>query len=153
MGFVINNEIKDAFDDIRNIASILSRTSVFDQGISIEDLVDWEKNNVINIPELYKSWLSLTSHARIMDGRIELFFPEISSSDKEDVYIGSLGYGTEDLYFSKNTGAFYTIGDDKEEYEDFLDFLTYVQVTMEDEAEEEYGDEWIEIFNEKFNQD
>lgn len=149
MRFVINNEIKDAFDDIRNIASILSRTSVFEQGVSIEKLVDWEKDNDISMPDMYKSWLLLTSYARIMDGRIELFFPEISNSDKEDVYIGSIGYGTDDLYFSKNTGAFYTIGDDKEEYEDFLDFLTYVQVTMEDEAEEEYGEDWSDELDEK----
>lgn len=151
MGFVINNEIKDAFDDIRNIASILSRTSVFEKGVSIEELVDWEKDNAISMPDMYKSWLLLTSYARIMDGRIELFFPEISNSDKEDVYIGSLGYGTEHFYFSKNTGAFYTIGDDKEEYEDFLDFLTYVQVTMEDEAEEEYGEDWSDEFDEKYD--
>ena len=42
------------------------------------------------------------------------------------------------------------IGDDEEEYEDFLDFLTYVHVTLEDEAEEEYGEEWLEIYDEKF---
>ena len=85
-----------------------------------------------------------------MDGGIELFFPEISTPDKEDVYIGSLGYGSDSLYFSKITGAFYAIGDDREEYEDFLDFLTYVHVTLEDEAEEEYGEEWLEIYDEKF---
>ena len=92
----------------------------------------------------------LTSYARIMDGRIELFFPEISTPDKEDVYIGSLGYGSDSLYFSQKTRAFYVIGDDREEYEDFLDFLTYVHVTLEDEAEEEYGEEWLEIYDEKF---
>ena len=85
-----------------------------------------------------------------MDGGIELFFFEISTPDKEDVYIGSLGYGSDSLYFSQKTGAFYAIGDDREEYEDFLDFLTYVHVTLEDEAEEEYGEEWLEIYDEKF---
>ena len=27
---------------------------------------------------------------------------------------------------------------------------TYVHVTLEDEAEEEYGEEWLEIYDEKF---
>lgn len=51
--------------------------------------------------------------------------------------------------FQKIQGLFYTIGDDKEEYEDFLDFLTYIQVTMEDEAEEEYGENWSDELDEK----
>ena len=142
--------IKDEFEDLKNISSILKQKSEFDAPYSFEKIEEWEKENSVKIPEMYKSWLLLTSYARIMDGRIELFVPETSVSNKEDVYIGSLGYGSDHLYFSKNTGAFYTIGDDKEEYEDFLDFLTYVHITMEDEAEEEYGEEWALIYDERF---
>ena len=149
----IIQEVKDEFEDLKNLSSMLNPKSEFDTPYSFEKIEEWEKNNGVKIPDMYKSWLLLTSFARIMDGRIELFFPEISDPDKEDVYIGSLGYGGDSLFFSKKTGAFYAIGDEEEEYDDFLDFLTYVHVTMEDEAEEEYGEEWIEIFNKKFEQD
>ena len=152
MGFVINNEIKDAFDDIRNIASILSRTSVFDQGVSIEELVDWEKNNLISMPDMYKSWLSLTSYSRIIEGEFEIFMPKNSDEDSEGILIGIIGGGLRYLYFSKNDCSVYTIGDERIEYEDFNDFLSYVYIMLEDEAQDEYGEEWIEIFNEKFNQ-
>lgn len=152
MGFVINNEIKDAFDDIRNIASILSRTSVFDQGVSIEELVDWEKNNVISMPDMYKSWLSLTSYSRIIEGEFEIFMPKNSDEDSEGILIGIIGGGLRYLYFSKKDCSVYTIGDERIEYEDFNDFLSYVYIMLEDEAQDEYGEEWIEIFNEKFNQ-
>lgn len=152
MGFVINNEIKDAFDDIRNITSILSRTSVFDQGVSIEELVDWEKNNLISMPDMYKSWLSLTSYSRIIEGEFEIFMPKNSDEDSEGILIGIIGGGLRYLYFSKKDCSVYTIGDERIEYEDFNDFLSYVYIMLEDEAQDEYGEDWIEIFNEKFNQ-
>jgi hypothetical protein len=153
MEYSINPRISDDFEDIKKLSSILNQKSEFDSPASNKEISEWEEKTKIKIPDMYRSWLMLTSYARIMNGRIELFFPEISTSDKEDVYIGSLGYGTDDLYFSKNTGAFYTIGDDEEEYEDFPDFLTYVYVTMEDEAEEEYGDDWTNIYDAKFGDD
>lgn len=146
----IIQEVKDEFEDLKNISSMLEKKTEFDAPCPSEKIEEWEKTNGVKIPEMYKSWLLLTSYARIMDGGIELFFPEISTSDNENVYIGSLGYGSDSLYFSQKTGAFYAIGDDREEYEDFLDFLTYVHVTLEDEAEEEYGEEWLEIYDEKF---
>jgi hypothetical protein len=146
----IIQEVKDEFEDLKNISSMLEKKTEFDAPCPSGKIEEWEKTNGVKIPEMYKSWLLLTSYARIMDGGIELFFPEISTPDKEDVYIGSLGYGSDSLYFSQKTGAFYAIGDDREEYEDFLDFLTYVHVTLEDEAEEEYGEEWLEIYDEKF---
>ena len=146
----IIQEVKDGFEDINKLSSILNCDYSFDPPASYEEISDWEKDNNVRIPDMYKSWLLLTSFARIMDGRIELFFPEISDPDKEDVYIGCLGYGGDSLFFSKKTGAFYAIGDEEEEYEDFLDFLTYVQITMEDEAEEEYGEEWLSLYDERF---
>ena len=146
----IIQRIKDDFDDINKISSILKCDYGFDPPASSEEISNWEKDNNIRIPEMYKSWLMLTKFARIMGGVIELFFPKISTYDKEDVYIGSLGCGSDALYFSKNTGAFYSIGDDIEEYEDFSDFLAHVYIRLEAEAEDEYGEEWLKIYDERF---
>lgn len=153
MGFVINNEIKDTFDDIRNIASILSRSSVFEQGVSIEELVDWEKNNAISMPDMYKSWLSLTSYSRIIEGEFEIFMPKNSDEDSNGILIGIIGGGLRHLYFSKKDCSVYTIGDERIEYEDFNDFLSYVYIMLENEAQDEYGDEWENIYDEKYGDD
>ena len=81
----IIQEVKDEFEDLKNLSSMLNPKSEFDTPYSFEKIEEWEKNNGVKIPDMYKSWLLLTSFARIMDGRIELFFPEISDPDKEDV--------------------------------------------------------------------
>ena len=109
MVFIVNQDVKNEFEDLKKLSSMLKSKSEFDVPYPFEKVEEWEKSNRVKIPDMYKSWLLLTSYARIMDGRIELFFPEIVNSDKEDVYIGSIGYGTDDLYFSKNTGAFYVV--------------------------------------------
>ena len=146
----IIQRVLDDFEDIKKISSMLNCDYSFDPPASSDEISKWEKDNNVRIPDMYKNWLMLTRYARIMGGEFELFFPEISTSDKEDVYIGSLGCGSGDLYFSKNTGAFYAIGDDKEEYKDFVDFLAHIYIRLEAEAEDEFGDSWTDIYDDKF---
>lgn len=98
--------IKDEFEDLKNISSILKQKSEFDAPYSFEKIEEWEKENSVKIPEMYKSWLLLTSYARIMDGRIELFVPETSVSNKEDVYIGALDMVVTICIFPKIQGLF-----------------------------------------------
>lgn len=153
MAFMINNEIKDAFDDIRDIASILRRTSEFEQGASIEELVNWEKSNAISMPDMYKSWLSLTSYSRIIEGEFEIFMPRHFGENSDGILIGIIGGGLRYLYFSKKDCSVYTIGDERIEYENFNDFLSYVYIMLENEAQDEYGDEWENIYDEKSGDD
>lgn len=153
MALLIDNEIKDTFDDIRKITSILKLTSVFDQGASVEDLVNWEKNNAVIIPDMYKSWLSLTSYARINEGEFEIFMPQKSDKDSDGVLIGIIGGGLRHIYFSKKNHTIYTIGDEAIEYDNFNEFLLYIYIRLENEAQEEYGDEWENIYDEKYSHD
>ena len=90
MVFIVNQDVKNEFEDLKKLSSMLKSKSEFDVPYPFEKVEEWEKSNRVKIPDMYKSWLLLTSYARIMDGRIELFFPEIGNSDKEDVYINGL---------------------------------------------------------------
>ena len=71
-------EVKAEFEDLKKLSSMLNQKSEFDTPYSFGKIEEWEKINGVKIPDMYKSWLLLTSFARIMDGRIELFFPEFS---------------------------------------------------------------------------
>lgn len=149
----IIQRVIDDFEDINKISSILNFDSVFDPPASSEEISNWEKDNSIKIPDMYKSWLMLTKYARIMGGEFELFFPEISKWHKDAVVIGRIGGSGEELLFSSKTGYIYSIDDEKKEYEDFVDFLAYVYIRLEDEAENEFGESWTDIYDEKFGED
>ena len=144
--------IKDDFEDIQKLSSILNRKSEFGQASNIEKIDEWEKNNKIHIPSMYKSWLLLTSYARIMEGYFELYFPEIEDEYSDNVFLGSIIGDGETLYFSKSTGKIYSIYEsEKKEFQDFDDFLSYIHIKLEEAAEEEYGDTWLEIYNQEFS--
>ena len=146
----IIQRVFDDFEDINKISSILNCSYKFDSPASSEEISDWEKDNNISIPDMYKSWLMLTKYARIMDGEFELFFPEISKIHKDAVVIGSIGGSGKELLFSSKTGEIYSVDDEIEKYEDFVDFLAHVYIRLEAEAEDEYGDSWTDIYDEKF---
>ena len=148
----IIQEVKDGFEDINKLSSILNCDYSFDPPASYEEISDWEKDNNVRIPDMYKSWLMLTKYARIMGGEFELYFPEMSKYHKGAVAIGSIGGSGEELLFSSKTGDIYSIDDEgeKEEYEDFVDLLAHVYIALENEAENEFGDSWTDIYDEKF---
>ena len=146
----IIQRVNDDFEDINKISSILNCSYKFDPPASFEEISDWEKDNNISIPDMYKSWLMLTKYARIMDGEFELFFPEISKIHKDAAVIGSIGGSGKDLLFSPKTGEIYSVDDEIEKYENFVDFLVHVYIRLEAEAEDEYGDSWTDIYDEKF---
>ena len=69
----IIQEVKDGFEDINKLSSILNYDYSFDPPASYEEISDWEKDYNVRIPDMYKSWLMLTKYARIMGGEFELF--------------------------------------------------------------------------------
>ena len=74
-----------------------------------------------------------------------LFWPEIDETG--NVLVGSFVGDGEFLYFSKETGEFFTLFDgEKEEFDSFDSVLTYISVDLEDKAEEIFGEDWLEKF-------
>ena len=149
MGFFINNQIKDSYEDIIKITSILKSESSFDPPATLDILDEWEKKNSIVLPEMYKSWLLLTSFARILEGQFKIYMPIIHNYNRSWVDIATIG-SDEHLYFSKDDGSIFSVGDEYTNYEDFDDFLSHMYIWLENEAQYEYGDEWIVIYDEKF---
>mgnify|MGYP000726066676 FL=1 len=108
MGFFINNQIKDSYEDIIKITSILKSESSFYPPATLDILDEWEKKNSIVLPEMYKSWLLLTSFARILEGQFEIYMPIIHNYNRSWVDIATIG-SDEHLYFSKDDGSIFSI--------------------------------------------
>ena len=75
--------------------------------------------------------------------------PIIANYNRNWVDIAHIG-GAKHLYFSKDDGSIFSVDDEYTNYEDFDDFLVHMIVYLEDEAQNEYGDKWIAIYDEKF---
>ena len=149
MEYLINNQIKDAYEDIIKITSILKSESSFDPPATLDILDEWEKKNSIVLPEMYKSWLLLTSYARILEGIFEIHMPIIANYNRNWIDIAHIGCA-EHLVFSKDDGSIFSVDDEYTNYEDFDDFLVHMIGYLENEAQNEYGEEWIAIYDEKF---
>ena len=117
----------------------------FYEPVSIEEIEKWEIENEIKIPLMLKEWLLLTKSCNMSNRAWRLFWPEIDETG--NVLVGSFVGDGEFLYFSKETGEFFTLFDgEKEEFDSFDSVLTYISVDLEDKAEEILGEDWLEKF-------
>ncbi len=117
----------------------------FYEPVSIEEIEKWEIENEIKIPLMLKEWLLLTKSCNMSNRAWRLFWPEIDETG--NVLVGSFVGDGEFLYFSKETGEFFTIFDgEKEKFDSFDSVLTYISVDLEDKAEEIFGEDWLEKF-------
>ena len=75
--------------------------------------------------------------------------PEIDEDEPENVLVGSFIGDGEYLYFSGKSGQFFTVFDGEvEEYDSFDSVLTSISVDLEEKAEEIFGEDWLEEFEE-----
>ncbi|MBQ9894909.1 MAG: hypothetical protein IJM38_05915 [Ruminococcus sp.] len=117
----------------------------FYEPVSIEEIEKWEIENEIKIPLMLKEWLLLTKSCNMSNRAWRLFWPEIDETG--NALVGSFVGDGEFLYFSKETGEFFTLFDgEKEEFDSFDSVLTYISVDLEDKAEEIFGEDWLEKF-------
>ena len=144
--FRISKVVKDFYDDIKSLSSYLGKSSDFSDPCAIEKIKKWEKDNNITIPKMYKSWLLLSEYAYVYGGYCELYFPELESLENDDVLIGNIIGDGDHLYFSKKTGKFFSVyGEEQERYDDFDEFLSNLLGYLEEAAEEEFGEDWLEV--------
>ncbi|MDE6539181.1 MAG: SMI1/KNR4 family protein [Ruminococcus sp.] len=143
------NIMKEDFEHIQKMCHLLDedRKSSFEPPATEKEISDWEKQNGITIPEQYREWLLLTKHAYIYGGYFELFFPEVYNNC-DYVFIGDIIGDGECLYFSKTDGAMYRDFEGEiTEYKDFDDFLAYLEIMLEDFAEDIHGENWTELYD------
>jgi len=145
----MNSEIKENFEYIKKMCRLLSesRKSEFAPPATEKKISDWEKQNGITIPEQYREWLLLTEHAYIYGSRFELFFPEVYNDD-DYIFIGEIIGDGEVLYFSKADDTIYSDFEGEiTEYKDFDDFLVYLEITLEEYAEDVFGENWTDLYD------
>ena len=153
--FVIDPIIKEQFEYYQNMCSLLSefKESKFAPPATLEEIEHWEKENNAILPHQYKSWLMLTKESRILDGYIEFRWPELGCLDTVDdvIIIGSVIGDGEELLISRESNHILSFFDgETEEYNDFDDCLTTKSCYIESMAEDFIGEEWTDLYDEKF---
>ena len=144
--------IRESYGYLKDLSEFISDEYEyrFDAPATEEEIQNWETENKIQIPSMLKEWLLLTRSCNMSDREWRLFWPEIDETG--DVLVGSFIGDGEYLYFSKDSCNFYTTfeGED-EEYDSFDSVLTYISVDLEEKAEETFGENWLEEFEEQYN--
>ncbi|NLT08100.1 MAG: hypothetical protein GXY08_01150 [Ruminococcus sp.] len=146
--------IRESYDYLNELSDFLSDEYAyqFDAPATQEEIQSWETENGIKIPSMLKEWLLLTKKCNMANRCWQLYWPEIDENEPENVLIGSFIGDGEYLYFSKKSEQFFTVYDGEiEEYDSFDSVLTYISVDLEDKAEEIFGEDWLEEFEEQYN--
>ena len=153
--FVVDQTIVEQFEYYQNMCSLLSEyvDSTFAPPATFDKIEKWEKENGLQLPHQYKSWLTLTESSRLLGGYVEFRWPELESFDADNdvIIIGEVIGDGEELLISCETGQIFSFFDgEMEEYEDFDDLLTCLSGFMEHSAEKYMGKDWEDIYSQKF---
>ncbi len=146
--------VQEYYEDIRKLCAVIDElggSCTFDPPATEQDLQEAEQEIGCPIPELYKQWLMLTKYACMTDGGLELFMPQ-SCDGTDYVCIGSVIGDGDDYYFNRKTGCFFREFEGREItlFDSFIDLLDDLYFWIEQCADDEYGDEWGDVYEEMF---
>lgn len=133
-------EVKAKFEEIKklckeSVEEYGENSFYFKDGASESEIISWEKQTGIMIPETYREWLKLTKECMIRDNVASFFFPEIEQASflpEGYVLIGNVVGDGEVVCFDKNNAKFlsYFEGKINENYDDFIDVLNEIIVSI-----------------------
>lgn len=144
------NYMKKEFDEIvrlceEAIPECGDHASYFMEPATEEEIMKWEEDKGISIPESYKLWLKLTKNCQIRQTLGEFHFPLINQSQyipDDYIIIGNIIGDGELVCFSKSGNNFvrYFEGKVNGEFNDFREvilkvkdmFSDYLSVSMEE---------------------
>ena len=136
--------LKDEFDEIvklceEKVEEYGERASYFMEPATEEEIMKWEEESNVKMPEDYKEWLKLTESCQICSTIATLIFPQIKQPDflpDDYVLIGNVVGDGEVLCFSKSTGKYLTYFEGKvnRKYDDFIMFLHEIKRNIKGEA-------------------
>ena len=146
--------VQEYYEDIRKLCAVMDElggSCTFDPPADEQELQAAEQEIGCPIPELYKQWLMLTKYANMTDGGSELFLPD-ACEGTDYVCIGTVIGDGDDYYFNKKTGRFFREFEGREItlFDSFIDLLDDLYCWIEQCADDEYGDEWGEVYDEMF---
>lgn len=136
--------LKNEFDEIvklceERVEEYGERASYFMEPATEEEIVEWEKETGIQIPEDYKEWLKLTSACQMCSNIASLVFPELEQPDyipEDYVMIGYVVGDGEVLCFSKTSGKYIRFFEGKvnKEYNNIIEFLKEIKSNIKGEV-------------------
>ncbi|GHU52903.1 hypothetical protein AGMMS49975_09730 [Clostridia bacterium] len=132
-----NNRFQKEFDEIKNLCKELEKdygdgNSWFNPPVDENEILDWERENGLTIPESYKEWLRFSNGSQILNQLAQfLGVKEIKVNlnilPTDFVLIGALIGDGEDLCFSKSTGKIVRYFEGEQtELNDFKEMLEWV---------------------------
>jgi hypothetical protein len=140
------NELKKEFDEIVELCEGKAeeygeRASYFMEPATNEEILEWEKNTGIQMPEDYKEWLKYTKSCQMCSTIATLIFPQIKQPEflpDDYVLIGYVVGDGEVLCFSKSNGKYITFfeGNVNEEFDKFISFLKSIKREIKGELPE-----------------
>jgi hypothetical protein len=140
------NELKKEFDEIVELyegkaEEYGERASYFMEPATNEEILEWEKNTGIQMPEDYKEWLKCTKSCQMCSTIATLIFPQIKQPEflpHDYVLIGYVVGDGEVLCFSKSNGKYITFfeGNVNEEFDKFISFLKSIKRDIKGELPE-----------------
>lgn len=129
-------EVKAKFEEIKklckeSVEEYGENSFYFKDGTSESEIISWEKQTGIMIPETYREWLKLTKECMIRDNVASFYFPEIEQPSflpEGYVMIGNVVGDGEVVCFSKKDNGFtnYFEGNITERHEDFIGVLNEI---------------------------
>ena len=132
--------IKEKFEEIKSLCKESideygEKNTYFREGASENEIVSWEKETGVKIPETYREWLKLTRECMIQDNVASFFFPSIEQPSflpEGYIMIGTVVGDGEVVCFCKNSGNFisYFEGKINDKYDDFSDVLSEIIISI-----------------------
>ena len=135
--------LKKEFDEIvklceEKVEEYGEGASYFMEPATEEELLEWEGETGIQIPEDYREWLKLTGNCQMCSNIASLVFPELDQPDfipEDYVLIGYVVGDGEVLCFSKTSGKYIRFFEGKvnREYNDIIEFLKNIKSNIKGE--------------------
>ena len=132
-GCTVMEEIRTKFEEIKKLCEDAipeygEKSSYFREGATEEEIISWETQTGVKMPETYREWLKLTKDCMIRDNVASFYFPEVKQPSflpKDYIMIGNVVGDGEVVCFTKVEKKFITFFEGKvnDEYNDFKDVL------------------------------
>lgn len=132
----IMEKIRDMYEKVRkvckdSVSEYGENSSYFKEGATEQEILKWENETGVEIPESYREWLKLTKECEICDNVASFYFPDVEQPSflpDDFIVIGNVVGDGEVVCFSQESKTFvnYFEGRVTEQHDDFRGVLEEV---------------------------
>ena len=145
------------YEDIMKMCKVMQSlgwTYTAEGPASAEKISEFEKETGCQIPDEYKEWLGLTASLTIDDCDFSLYMPEDAGENEKGFRMFAVGSVSAREYFiNADSGKMFVYDDlmqKTEEFDSLDDMITDMYARIEMYADEDFGDEWQDAYDEMF---